>query len=149
MDRKTYQGQLTNMPENGIFVFGSNTQGRHGKGAALAAQLNFGATYGKAMGLQGRSYGIVTKDLRQKIHPSVHPTVIEAQISILYRYAKKHPELDFYVAYSAVTQNLNGYTAVRMAEMFSTLAVPNNIIFEESFNNLINYDNDFKSELDL
>ena len=47
-----------------ILVFGSNTQGRHGKGMALTAMRKFGAVYEQAKGLQGLSYGIVTKELR-------------------------------------------------------------------------------------
>ncbi len=43
-----------------IFVFGSNTGGRHGKGAALTALRRHGAIYGQAAGLQGQSYGIPT-----------------------------------------------------------------------------------------
>ena len=46
-----------------IFVFGSNTEGRHGAGAALYARQHHGAIYGQARGLQGNSYAIVTKDL--------------------------------------------------------------------------------------
>lgn len=30
--RKTYTGILNELPENGIFVFGANTEGRHGLG---------------------------------------------------------------------------------------------------------------------
>lgn len=62
-----YKGIITELPENGIFVFGSNTQGRHGKGAALLAKNKFGAIYGQAKGLQGQSYAIITKDLTKKL----------------------------------------------------------------------------------
>lgn len=34
---KTYKYPVTQLAPNQIFVFGSNTQGRHGKGAALWA----------------------------------------------------------------------------------------------------------------
>jgi hypothetical protein len=43
---KTYSGMITELEPNQIFVFGSNTQGRHGKGAALMARYKFGAVYG-------------------------------------------------------------------------------------------------------
>ena len=36
-------GKITSLPDNHIFVFGSNEAGRHGKGAALDAVNNFGA----------------------------------------------------------------------------------------------------------
>lgn len=44
-----------------VFVFGSNLQGRHGKGAALAAVREYGATYGVGVGRQGMAYAIPTK----------------------------------------------------------------------------------------
>lgn len=46
----------------GIFVFGSNLAGRHGKGAALHARQVHGAVYGDGQGRQGHSYGLATKD---------------------------------------------------------------------------------------
>lgn len=46
-----------------IFVFGSNIDGRHGAGAAQTALHNHGAIRGVAMGIQGNSYAIATKDL--------------------------------------------------------------------------------------
>ena len=60
---KVYKGTILKLKPNQIFVFGSNTQGRHGKGAALCAKERFGAIYGQAYGLQGQSYAIVTKEL--------------------------------------------------------------------------------------
>lgn len=44
-----------------IFVFGSNEQGRHGKGAALFARTRHGACPGVGVGLQGSCYAIPTK----------------------------------------------------------------------------------------
>lgn len=44
-----------------VFVFGSNSLGIHGAGAALAARRYYGAKQGQPSGLQGRSYGIVTR----------------------------------------------------------------------------------------
>lgn len=45
-----------------IFVFGSNTVGRHGAGAAKTAWQRYGATMGQGRGLSGNSYAIPTKD---------------------------------------------------------------------------------------
>lgn len=44
---------------------------------------------------------------------------------------------DFYIAYTANGQNLNGYTALQMAFMFSHPSIPNNIIFEDKFSKLL------------
>lgn len=44
-----------------VFTFGSNLEGRHGKGSALEARQKWGAIYGQGEGRQGNSYGIPTK----------------------------------------------------------------------------------------
>jgi len=134
---KTYTGLLTYLDENSIFVFGSNTQGRHGKGSALTAKIYFGAIYGKARGRQGQSYAIVTKDLTKKIHPSIPRQVVVDQICILYDYALNNPKLQFYVAYNGISKNLNGYSNQEMVEMFSTFEIPINMIFEWEFSKLL------------
>ena len=51
---------IAELPKNSIFVFGSNTAGRHGAGAAKYAKLHFGAEYGNGVGLQGQSYALPT-----------------------------------------------------------------------------------------
>lgn len=140
--RRTYVGFLKTLPTNGIFVFGSNTQGRHGKGAALHAITNFGAVYGQSKGRQGMSYAIITKDLTKKKHPSISKKEIIEQIKEFYEYASLNTELDFYVAYSGTSTNLNGYSNIDMSEMFSYYYIPKNVIFEEEFNKLIEESNE-------
>lgn len=137
MENKTYSGLIKDLEPNQIFVFGSNTQGMHGGGAALCA-MKFGAKYGQAYGLQGKTYAIVTKDLSKLNHPSITPKHIIYQIHLLYDFAKKHPDYEFLVAYSGTGVNLNGYSNKEMAEMFTTPeSIPTNIIFEYDFNKLI------------
>lgn len=77
-----------------IFVFGSNREGRHGKGAALTARLQHGAIYGQARGLQGNSFGIVTKELRKGI-PPVSLQEIKEQVQIFLKFAELNPDLQF------------------------------------------------------
>lgn len=121
-----------------IFVFGSNTEGRHGKGSALYARQHFGAVYGHASGLQGRSYAIVTKNLQARYHPSISVKVIKSQIIQLYAFASNNPELKFYVAYTGYGSNLNGFTANEMAEMFACKGQPpENLYFEKIFYALV------------
>jgi hypothetical protein len=134
---KTYTGQIFNLKENQIFVFGSNTEGRHGKGAALFAKNNFGAIYGKAKGLQGQSYAIVTKDLTKNTHPSISKEYIIEQIETLYEYANRHPDKEFLVAYAGKALNLNTYSSKEMASMFTMENIPENIVFEGDFCKLI------------
>lgn len=138
MKVKTYIGPIGNTLLNGqIYVFGSNTQGRHGKGSALIAVKYFGAKYGQAEGLQGRSYAIITKDLTKKIHPSRTKEQICQQIAKLYKFAKNHYHLEFLIPYTASAVNLNNYSSQEMANMFSSMPIPPNIIFEESFSKLL------------
>jgi len=79
-----------------VFVFGSNREGRHGKGAALEAHRNWGAVYGQAEGRQGNAYAIVTKELRSN-KPPVRLTEVAAGIVKFIAYAAYHPELEFQV----------------------------------------------------
>ena len=135
---KTYKGQVSKkIVGNNILVYGSNTQGRHGKGSALLALKEFGAQYGKPKGLHGRSYGIVTKDLTKRTHPSISKEYIEEQIRNLYLFAIERPEWDFYVPYNCAGKNLNNYTSKEMAQMFSHYEIPGNIVFEEEFSKLL------------
>lgn len=133
---KTYKGYIDKLSENQIFVFGSNTQGRHSLGAALVAKTKFGAIYGQSEGIQGQSYGIVTKDLTKKIHPSITKEQIKKQIKKLYEFAKENKDKEFLIAYG-IKNNLNFYTPKEMAEMFSSFDIPENIIFEEKFSELL------------
>lgn len=132
-ENKTYSGMIDKLNPNQIFVFGSNTQGRHGKGAALTARNKFGAIYGQAEGLQGQSYAIITKDLTKTIHPSRTKEQIIEQINKLYDFANENPDKEFLVAYSGTGSNLNNYSNQEMADMFNRPFIPNNITFESEF----------------
>lgn len=134
---KTYSGLITKLEPNQVFVFGSNTQGRHGLGAAKWAYDNAGAIYGQAQGLQGQSYAIVTKDLTKKKHPSVSRSRILLQLDKLWWYVTGHQELEFLISYPGKGIYLNGYTPEEMADMFSEFNWPKNVIFEENMRLLI------------
>ena len=62
---------ITKIQPNEIFVFGSNESGRHGKGAAKTA-MKWGAKYGQAEGLQGRTYAIPTVNASISNHLSIN-----------------------------------------------------------------------------
>lgn len=144
-ERKTYKGLITKLEPNQIFVFGSNTQGRHGKGAALWAKEHAGAIYGQARGLQGQSYAIITKDLTKKYQPSISPFEIIMQVDELYDYAKVNRNKEFLIAYRGGVTNLNGYTPQQMANYFSAglltghYWISDNIVFEDEFSKMIDY----------
>jgi hypothetical protein len=142
---RTYKGQLTSLPNNGIFVFGSNPLGINGNpnkgtgGAALSAYKYFGVKQGEKMDNKlsdsGKAYGLTTVNA-----PKVPKTdnEIRANILKLYDYARQNPTKDFYIAYtgSSDKSNLNGRTNRELAELFKG-EIPNNIIFEEEFNSLV------------
>lgn len=58
-----YHELMQQLP-NAVFVYGANTGGLHGAGAARAAWDQYGALMGRGEGLVGRSYGIPTKNDR-------------------------------------------------------------------------------------
>ncbi len=135
--RKTYRGNITRLKPNQILVFGSNTEGRHGKGSALVARTRHGAIYGQSEGLQGNSYAIITKDLTTRIHPSRTPEQIIEQIDRLYSFANDNRDKEFFIVYKADSTNLNFYTPLDMAGFFKREVIPINIVFEENFYKLI------------
>lgn len=104
--------EITELKENEIFVFGSNTAGRHGKGAALTAR-KFGAVYGKGVGPMGRTYAIPTKDNKIKTLPLNN---IASYVEKFINYAQQHPELVFLV--TPIGCGLAGYTPTDIAPMF-------------------------------
>jgi hypothetical protein len=132
---KTYEGMVeAPLKPNQVFVFGANTEGRHGAGAAKFALNHCGAKYGNPSGPQGQSYAIITKDLTKKVHPSISEEEIISQIKILYSYAAAFPEKEFLVAYSAGGTNLNAYSTQQMVDMFGKhFTPPANIVFEKEF----------------
>jgi len=88
---------ITELKDNEIFVFGSNPQGRHGKGAALIAKQKFGAIYGQSEGLQGQSYAIITKELRPHMPPTPLSYIKEG-VEEFIKFAKNNPNKVFYVS---------------------------------------------------
>lgn len=124
--------------DNVIFVFGSNTEGRHGKGAAKIALDRFGAKYGQAEGLQGNSYAIITKDL-SKDKRSIKKSEILKSIKKLYSFAENNPKLLFCIAYRNLEEtSLSGYTGIEMIELFNSVPAPHNILFSYEWINYIN-----------
>lgn len=98
-----------------VFVFGSNREGRHGKGAALAARQFHGAIYGQAEGLQGNSYAIVTKELRG-YKPRVTLTEVETGVDKFLLFAKDNPDIIFKV--TPIGCGLAGFKPKEIAPLF-------------------------------
>lgn len=100
------------IPTRNIFVFGSNLAGRHGAGAALHAARYFGAEYGRAVGLQGNSYAIPTKDANLKTLPLEE---IKRFVDEFLVFAKQHWNWTF--EFSAIGCGLAGYSPADIAPM--------------------------------
>ncbi len=111
-----------------IFVFGSNRQGRHGKGAARHAVVKCGAVYGQAEGLQGNAYAVVTKELRPD-HPAVTLEEIHAGVLRFLVFAAAHHELTFHV--SPIGCGLAGFTPNEIAPLFAD--APSNVHLPPEF----------------
>ena len=111
---------------NVIFVFGSNLAGRHGKGAALHAKLNYGAVYGKGSGRMGMSYGIPTKDEKLRSLPL---SIINRYVNEFINYAKNNSELQFLL--TAIGTGLAGYKPNEIGPMFK--GSPKNILIPDEF----------------
>lgn len=141
MEHKTYSGLISQLNNNQIFVFGSNTEGRHGKGTAKIAYNRYGAKYRQGHGLQGKSYGLITTNLKHNNgYRSVTKTDITENIRKLYEIANMMKDHEFLIAYTANGANLNGYSSIEMAEMFTNAgggSIPTNIVFENNFYDLI------------
>lgn len=127
---KIIPDRITKLAENQIFVFGSNTEGRHGAGSALFARQYCNAEYGNPQGRQGQSWAIATKDLNKGIR-SIPLPQIKSQIEKLVEYAKTHPELEFLT--TRIGCNLAGYTDLEIASLISNFNLPPNIWLPQEF----------------
>ena len=120
-DNTTYKFHPDNtIPTAGwVWVFGSNQAGRHGKGAAKIAHVNFGARYGVGSGRTGDAYAIPTKDKHLNV---LSLDAIFVAVDAFLLHAKSHPKTDFFV--TRIGCVLAGYSDEQIGPMFAT-ATPN------------------------
>lgn len=126
---------ITSLKPNEIFVFGSNTQGRHGFGAAKTA-MSFGAKYNQAEGLQGQTYAIITKDLTKPKDEQLKSVPLEKigkGIQDMLLYAKANQDKTFLV--TKLGSSLAGYTVEEIAGLFKRLEkfIPDNVILPQEY----------------
>jgi hypothetical protein len=103
---------ITSLESNQVFVFGSNKLGAHKKGAAKQA-MGFGAVMGQAEGLQGKTYGIPTKDHQIQTLPLV---AIKKYVDNFILFASVNPHLEFLT--TEIGCGLAGYKPKDIAPMF-------------------------------
>ena len=124
MERPEYTpDRIYTLKSDEVFVFGSNLQGRHAGGAARLARENFGAVWGKGVGLQGQSYAIPTmQGGAETIKPYVEQFI---------DFAEEHKELFFYV--TRIGCGIAGFKDEDIAPLFSTALDIDNICLPETF----------------
>lgn len=113
-----------------IYVFGSNKAGRHGKGDALTAIRKHGAVYGQGEGLQGRSYGLPTKDAFIQSLPLAE---VKKSVERFLAFAHAHPELNFDI--QGVGCRLAGFKPAQIAPMF--IGAPSNCYLPSLFKDVL------------
>ena len=115
------------LEEHEIFVFGSNLAGRHGGGAARAANMKFGAEWGVGVGLTGQSYAIPTM---QGGVETIKPYVDE-----FIRFAQANPELKFLV--TRIGCGIAGFRDEEIAPLFDKAMQVPNIYLPETFYDIL------------
>lgn len=125
---RTTPENITKLEDGQIFVFGSNLSGRHGKGAAKTA-LGWGAKWGQAAGLQGRTYGIPTKDA--SIRRTLTIEEIKPFVDNFIEFAKSRKDLIFLV--TEVGCGLAGLKPKDVAPLFKEAIDVENIYLPERF----------------
>ncbi len=135
---KTTPENITRLEHGQVFVFGSNTAGVHGKGAAKTARDLFGAQKGVAEGPTGRCYAIPTRIYigRDDEHWKVRfePVLlvdISRAVQRFLLYADQHLELEFLV--TKIGCGYAGYETKLIREIFHGWAVPPNVILPAEF----------------
>ncbi|OTG81564.1 hypothetical protein [Acinetobacter sp. ANC 4648] len=117
---------IKHLPEDTVFVFGSNMAGTHQGGAAKTALLNFGAMKGVGRGWSGQSYAIPTMNEHLQQMPL---SQIQHYIDDFKIYTKNHPKTKYFI--TAVGCGVAGYKVEEIAPMFK--GISHNVIFPSSF----------------
>lgn len=126
---------ITSLKENEVIVFGSNSEGRHGKGLAKLAMDKFGAVYGEPRGHFGQSYAIVTKKNFWQERSSTLEE-IKYEIDLCIEYAKLNPDLIFKVV--LLGTKLAGYSIEEIAPLFKEAVSVKNIHLPVEFWDVLN-----------
>ncbi len=120
----------SSMGADDVFVFGSNTEGKHGGGAAREAVDYYEAEYGNPKGMQGRSYAIVTKDLKVGVK-SVSIDDIERDVDEFLEYAFNTQNKKFWM--TKIGCGLGGFEIQDIAPVFANKVIPYNVILPIEF----------------
>lgn len=124
--QRTSPKWITSLQPDEVFVFGSNLQGLHAGGAAKLA-MQWGAVWGKGVGLQGQTYAI----------PTMQGDVetIQPYVSNFISFAKLHPELKFLV--TEIGCGIAGFSVEEIAPLFIKAVEVENIYLPQRFWNIL------------
>jgi hypothetical protein len=114
-----------------VFVFGSNTAGIHGAGAAAAAVRQHGAVWGVGEGHVGNSYAIPTKEgvKEQGVRKTLPLVIIREYVTVFLKYARDNPQLKFQI--TQLGCGLAGLKPEWIAPMFKK--APENCYFDNAW----------------
>ena len=110
-------GRPGSQPKQHIFVFGSNLEGVHGKGAALEAKKKHGAEEGVGEGLTGNSYALPTKETPARTKRQIDLHNLGEYISEFVWFMNDHPEMVFHITDLGTGEA--GYKPEEIADMFA------------------------------
>lgn len=131
MKRNITPPSITALRKGEVFVFGSNEAGIHGAGAARDAWEHFGAIIYQGYGLQGRSFGIPTKDGALNTLPLPK---IKEYVNQFIEEAHQNPNIIYLV--TPIGCGLAGWKPENIAPLFEL--APKNVSLPESFINVLN-----------
>lgn len=122
---------IDKLEDDEVFVFGSNTEGMHAGGAARMA-MNWGAVYGKAFGLQGKTFAIPTVDYTRSGKMSVDE--IKKYVDEFLDFTIKNKDKKFLV--TEIGCGIAGFKVSEIAPLFRKALEYSNVYLPERF---INY----------
>lgn len=122
---------IDKLEDDEVFVFGSNTEGMHAGGAARMA-MNWGAIYGKAFGLQGKTFAIPTVDYTRSGKMSIDE--IKKYVDEFLDFTVKNKDKKFLV--TEIGCGIAGFKVSEIAPLFRKALEYSNVYLPERF---INY----------
>ena len=127
---------IDKLEDDEVFVFGSNTEGMHAGGAARMA-MEWGAIYGKAFGLQGKTFAIPTVDYTRSGKMSIDE--IKKYVDEFLDFTIKNKDKKFLV--TEIGCGIAGFKVSEIAPLFRKALEYNNVYLTERFINYLKENN--------
>lgn len=122
-EKRITPDRITDLPDNGVLVFGSDIFGSHNGGMAAYAVKHFGAIVGRAEGPQGKAYAIPTTGLTFN--------QMKEAVDRFIRYAMCNDGQNFYVP--LIGCGHAGYLPEQIAPLFVKAASLRNVWLPSEF----------------